>query len=141
MHGRNNQNYQPKKEHPNFEFKEPFFINGKLNLKWVKEEAQRFAKFIADESWEKMNTTALRNFYNEMLRIRDLASHSPDEQFALIRLLIAKVNYKKKQPGNKIPEDFVKFMTNLVNEVNDDSTRFNQACLIMEAIVGYNPKK
>ncbi|MFB3845108.1 MAG: type III-A CRISPR-associated protein Csm2 [Candidatus Cloacimonadaceae bacterium] len=141
-----NQQNNRQEFYSHFDFKEPFFKDNKLNLVWVSSEAERFSKHIAQSHKEDyqekvMTTTALRNFYNEMLRIRDLGVDSKDEQLALIRLLIAKVKYKQKQQGSKIPQDFVEFMNRLVSEVKDDINRFNQACLIMEAIVGYNPKK
>ncbi|HOV16054.1 MAG TPA: type III-A CRISPR-associated protein Csm2 [Candidatus Cloacimonadota bacterium] len=140
-----NQKYEGQKERNQYDFKEPFFKDNKLNLVWVSSEAEKFSNYIADSQSgnrqdKAITPTALRNFYNEMLRIRDLGVESKDEQLALIRLLIAKVKYKQKQQGSKIPQDFVEFMNKLVDEVNDDISRFNQACLIMEAIVGYYPK-
>jgi hypothetical protein len=57
----------------------------------------------------------------------------------LIKLLIAKVNYKKLT--NKAPDIFAKFITELITEVGDDLGKFEKSCLIMEAVVGFNPKK
>ncbi len=139
-----NRTYKPqsqKRDYPDFNFDEPFFTGDGLNLKWVGEKAKEFSIHIAEHSKEKMTTSALRNFYNEMLRILNIPAHSEKEKLALIRLLVAKVNYKKKQLGNKIPREFVDFMSKLVDQIQDNPERFAQACLIMEAVVGYNPKK
>jgi hypothetical protein len=56
----------------------------------------------------------------------------------LIRLLISKAHYKKTTA--KIPPRFVSFIESLIKEVGEDLDRFDKACLVMEAIVGYFPK-
>ena len=59
----------------------------------------------------------------------------------MIKLLKAKVNYKKHQKsGPNIPDDFVKFIEALVDQINEDIEKnFEFASHIMEAIVAYNP--
>jgi len=129
---------QQQRESFNFENK-PFFDNkGELNPEWVKKEAQQLSHQLARQK-NGMTTSSLRNFYNEFIRIRNLPKNNDAEKRILIRMLVAKVNYKKTTA--KVPDDFVKFVSVLVEEINDDLDRFEKACYIMEAIIGYNPKK
>ncbi|HOD18495.1 MAG TPA: type III-A CRISPR-associated protein Csm2 [Candidatus Cloacimonadota bacterium] len=132
----NRKTYQNSKKEENDSDFIPFFPDGKLEQKWIREKAIAFSKKFADRG---MNKTTIRNFYNEMLRIKDIKA-STDEKKALIRLLIAKVNFKNKQKNSHVPNEFVDFITKLVTEIDDDLDRFSLACFIMEAIIGYYPE-
>ena len=115
-----------------------------VKLEWVSDKAEKFAKNLSypnNTAREKgISSSQLRNFYNEFLRIRDLPK-GKEEKFALIKLLYAKIKYKKTSRPNEIKTDFVNFIKELVNQIGTSEKRFNNACLIMEAIVGYFPKK
>jgi len=82
-----------------------------------------------------LSPTGLRNFYNEFLRIKELPEGYEQEKKILIRLLVPKVEYKKN--NKSVPENFAKFINELVNEIGDSIDRFEKACLIMEALVGF----
>lgn len=122
---------------PSFDFQgKPFFTEGKLNLKWVSEYALSLSTELSQNG---LTSTQLRNFYNEFLRIRNMPETANDEKKVHIRMLVAKVEYKKTT--NKLSHVYVRFVTNLIHEVGDDLKRFNDACHVMEALVAYNPKK
>lgn len=74
-----------------------FEENGSIKLEWVSNEAERFAKQLERYS---LSTTQLRKFYNEFLRIRDLPKNS-SEKIVLLKLLVAKVQYKKHNSPKK----------------------------------------
>lgn len=114
----------------------PFFdAKGNLDLEWVGTKAQLLAIEI---DTKELKATALRNFFNEFLRIKNLPAKYNEEKKLLIRMLISKANYKKTTA--RIPQRFVSFIDALINEVGDDLNRFDKACMVMEAIVGYFPK-
>ncbi|MDD3535999.1 MAG: type III-A CRISPR-associated protein Csm2, partial [Candidatus Cloacimonetes bacterium] len=97
-------------------------------------------KQLAEEiNTRDLKSTALRNFYNEFLRIKHLPENNNEEKKILIRLLVSKAHYKKTTAN--LPDRFVSFIEKLINEVNDDLKKFDKACLVMEAIVGYFPKR
>ena len=122
-------------------FRDPFFINGKLNPAWVSVKAQAVSRDITTGKFA-MGATAMRNFYNEFLRIRALPPSKADEKLILVKLLKAKTNYKSKvQAGSSINNLFAKFINNLIDSVGDDLARFDQACYVFEAIIGYADKK
>ena len=135
-------NYQQNRNTPPDSVKKqygPFFKeDGSLILDWVGEKAQKISQEISNAKYG-LTATGLRNFYNEFLRIRNLPASHSEEKKILIKLLIAKVNYKKLT--NKAPDIFAKFITELITEVGDDLGKFEKSCLIMEAVVGFNPKK
>jgi CRISPR type III-A-associated protein Csm2 len=125
---------------PKYEFKELFFLQDKsLNPLWVGEEAKRFSEFLANQRDGAMTTSSLRNFYNEFLRIKNLPVRENEEKIILVKLLAAKANYKKNTA--KIHPDFVNFINKLIDSIGDDLNLFNKSCYIIEALVGYNPKK
>ena len=109
------------------------FISG--NIREVK---KRFGKRNIKE--EGFSSTQLRNFYNEFLRIRDLPLKSENEKLALIKLLKAKVKYKKTTTP-QFRMIFVDFIQKLVEQIGKNLIRFEKSCLVMEAIVGFFPKK
>ena len=115
----------------------PFFDEkGNLEKDWVGCKAKQFAEEI---NTGDLKSTALRNFYNEFLRIKHLPEQNHEEKKILIRLLISKAHYKKNTAN--LPPSFVSFIEKLISEVNDDLKKFDKACLVMEAIVGYFPKR
>jgi len=113
----------------------PFFnSDGSLVLDWVGEKARQTSKQMS-EARPQLTSTGLRNFYNEFLRIKDLPESHKQEKIILIKLLVAKVEYKRT--NNKVPIIFAQFINELVNEIGDSIERFEKACLIMEALVGF----
>jgi CRISPR type III-A-associated protein Csm2 len=132
-----NQNYREKRtEKTQFG---PFFNpDGSLVLDWVGEKARQASEQMAGAT-PQLTSTGLRNFYNEFLRIKDLPDSHKQEKIILIKLLLAKVEYKKTT--KKVPTIFVDFIDQLVKEIGESTERFEKACLIMEALVGFNPKK
>ncbi len=117
----------------------PFFKpDGSLILDWVGRKAEDLSYEIS-EARNNLTSTGLRNFYNEFIRIRSLPEGHAEEKKILIKLLVAKVNYKRI--NGKAPDIFTKFVTELVEEIGEDLGRFEKACLVMEAVVGFNPKK
>ena len=136
-------NYQQNRNTPPDSVKKqygPFFKeDGSLILDWVGEKANITSKDFSDK---KMSSTGLRNFYNELLRIKQLPTEHKQEKLILIKLLVAKANYKEinsKDRRSKIPHEFTIFITKLVKEIGEDIKKFENACLIMEAIVGFFP--
>jgi len=117
----------------------PFFnSDGSLVLDWVGEKAHKNAIEFSRILYKKksmLSPTGLRNFYNEFLRIKELPEGYEQEKKILIRLLVPKVEYKKN--NKSVPENFAKFINELVNEIGDSIDRFEKACLIMEALVGF----
>lgn len=132
-----NQNYREKRtEKTQFG---PFFNpDGSLVLDWVGEKAHKNAIEFSRILYKKksmLSPTGLRNFYNEFLRIKELPEGYEQEKKILIRLLVPKVEYKKN--NNTVPKIFAQFINELVNEIGDSIERFEKACLIMEALVGF----
>ncbi len=109
-----------------------FFTGEHLNVQWVSEYAHQFANNLSNYG---LTTTQLRAFYNEFLRIRDITASS-EEKIILIKLLEAKLTYRKNS-GGKIPDDMLAFMRNLVDQIGDSESKFRKACYMMEAIVGF----
>jgi CRISPR type III-A-associated protein Csm2 len=121
---------------PAFDFTgKPFFQDGKVNLSWVSEYARELSKILSENG---LTSTQLRNFYNEFLRIRNMPETAVEEKKVHIRMLAAKVEYKRTT--NRLTSVYVKFVNELIKEVNDDLNKFADACHIMEALVAYNPK-
>lgn len=115
----------------------PFFdANGNLIIDWVADKAKQFAEEI---NTRELRSTGLRNFYNEFLRIKNMPESNIEEKKIFIKLLISKAHYKKITAS--LPPRFVTFIEKLINEVGDNLNKFDKACLVMEAIVGYFPKK
>ncbi len=127
-------------------FSEPFFRGNNLNPNWVEKNAMNLSREITSgkqgkegkKGKEGMTSTSIRNFYNEFLRIKALPLNRKDEKVILMKLLVAKVNYKLKQPGSNVHELFAKFITKLVKEIDDNIDRFDKSCYILEAIIGYS---
>ncbi|MDD5624844.1 MAG: type III-A CRISPR-associated protein Csm2 [Candidatus Cloacimonetes bacterium] len=132
-----NQNYQDKTTKVD-QFGPFFNPDGSLVLDWVGEKARQTSEQMA-RATPQLTSTGLRNFYNEFLRIKDLPESHKQEKIILIKLLVAKVEYKKTT--KKVPFIFVEFINQLVKEIGESTERFEKACLIMEALVGFNPKK
>ncbi len=127
----------------NFEF---FEEDGSVKLKWVYNSAEKFSndlsKFVKKQRWNDerpLSSNQLRNFYNEFLRIRDLPSDDKSK-LVQIKLLVAKVKYKKTNSPRDMKQIFVDFITELVEQIGDSIEKFNNSCLIMEAVVGFFPK-
>lgn len=114
-----------------------FFSGDKLNIKWVSEYAKDFSQLMADN---RLTGTQLRGFYNEFLRIRDITAPQT-ERVILIKLLAAKMSYRKTAKSSEIPDDMLTFISELVEQIGESETRFKDACYVMEAIVGFFPKK
>lgn len=104
------------------------------------EAKDRFGKTFQKVSEKGLTSSQLRNFYNEFLRIRDLPDSMIQEKMVLIKLLEAKIHYKKNANPQDIRTIFVEFISELVKQVGESNKRFFGACQIMEAIVGFFPK-
>ncbi len=114
-----------------------FFKEGKVNIDWVGKLAKKFSQYVSDN---KLTSNQLRAFYNEFLRIRDITADATEKNI-LIRLLEAKINYRHTGRKGEMPVAMVDFVSNLVGQIGDDPEKFKQACYIMEAVVGFFPKK
>jgi len=131
--------YKPKSPYPEKKDESfgPFFDEkGNLIIDWVGQKAQKFSAEINDREFK---SSALRNFYNEFLRIKNLPPSYNEEKKVLINLLVSKAHYKRTT--GVVPPLFFSFIQCLIKEVGTDLDKFNKACLVMEAIVGYFPKK
>ena len=114
-----------------------FFQGDQIKSEWVSESIKRFATDMQDK---KLSGTQLRAFYNEFLRIRDITADNA-EKAILIKLLAAKVTYRRTARATDIPDEFVTFISDLVDQIGESESRFKQACYVMEALVGFYPKK
>ncbi len=126
--------YKPKFLKPIGNF---FDKNGIVNLDWVGVTIKDFADYLGNTC--EFTSNQMRNFYNEFLRIKGLPV-SNTEKLILIKMLKAKVNYK--QSSVRVPFEFKDFIFALVDEIGSDDLflkRFDNACLIMEALVAFNP--
>ncbi len=145
-----------------------FEKDGSIKLEWVSDRARNFAeildtaifqdynrnlyqvtrnnngKFFGKHKKDKMledalSSNQLRNFYNEFLRIRDLPADNKTK-LVQIKLLEAKVRYKKTNSPKEMKQIFVDFITELIKQIGDSIEKFNNSCLIIEAVVGFFPK-
>ena len=132
------QNYNnPRQEAPSWSDGYQFFQGDAVNIQWVGELAKKFSNHVADN---RLSSSQLRAFYNEFLRIRDITADATEKNI-LIRLLEAKISYRHTARKSDMPVAMVEFISNLVNQIGDDPVKFKQACYIMEAVVGFFPKK
>lgn len=128
------------------ELKNFFDSDHNVELDWVSGKAEQLANSLAYEnkqdkrSEKALSGTQLRNFFNEFQRIKTIPNISEKERFALIKMIVAKIKYKKTAHPKDFKQDFVDFISNLINEVGMEEKRFDGACMIMEAIVGFYPK-
>jgi CRISPR type III-A-associated protein Csm2 len=132
----NQQNRNTQPDRGKVQYGHFFKEDGSLMLDWVGNKAKLVSEDFSDK---QLSSTGLRNFYNEFLRIKQLPNKHIEEKLILIKLLVAKVHYK--EINSKVPHDFTEFITKLVNEIGEDMKKFENSCLIMEAIVGFFPKK
>lgn len=131
-----NQGYQ-KQESFSKPLKDFFTENGVIKIEWIDQTINEFAKHLGNNC--DFRTSQLRNFYNEFLRIKNIPIPS-EEKMIMIKMLKAKVNYK--QSANNVPNEFKIFVSNLVDEIKSDDKfikRFDNACILMEALVAFNP--
>ncbi|HOE90748.1 MAG TPA: type III-A CRISPR-associated protein Csm2 [Candidatus Cloacimonadota bacterium] len=114
-----------------------FTKDGLVNSSWISEKIQEFAEFLSAD--RKFTTTQLRNFYHEYLRIQNMPAKK-EEKIIMVKMIKAKINYK----SDNVPYDFIKFTNNLIDEIQTNELfdkYFDNACLIMEALVAYYPKR
>lgn len=131
-----NQGYQ-KQESFSKPLKDFFTESGVVKIEWIDKIIQEFAIHLGDKC--NFKTSQLRNFYNEFLRIKNLPDLT-DEKIIMVKMLKAKVNYK--QSSQVIPSEFKDFINNLVDEIKTDDSfkkHFENACILMEALVAFNP--
>lgn len=114
-----------------------FFLGDKLNPQWVGDHAKQFSIMMAKNG---LTSSQLRAFYNEFIRIRDITADA-EEKNVLIRLLAAKISYRHTARKKEMPEDMVEFISNLVDQIDNSTEKFKKACHVMEAVVGFFPKK
>ena len=100
---------------------------------WLDEKIQDLSKKI------NMSNSQLRNFFNEFQRIQNIPDAGMDEKIALIKLLKAKAKYKETNT-REFSRDFTLFIEKIVDEIGTDLNKFNQACLVMEALIGFSKK-
>jgi len=132
------QNYNnPRQEAPSWSDGYQFFQGDAVNIQWVGELAKKFSNHVADN---RLSSSQLRAFYNEFLRIRDITADATEKNI-LIRLLEAKISYRHTARKSDMPVAMVDFISSLVNQIGEDPAKFKQACYIMEAVVGFFPKK
>jgi|GEM_PF-823601 len=133
---RDNRDYQSRQQpqHPKFQFDVSFFNqNGTLNTVWLDEKIESLSQAL------NMSNSQLRNFFNEFQRIQNIPDTGTEEKIALIKLLKAKAKYKATNTRDFSPL-FVLFIDKLVAEIGTDLNKFNKACLIMEALIGFSKK-
>jgi len=133
---------QIKEDQMSYEQKNEFFSpDGLIRIEWIDQFAKQFSEELADGyrfHRKDFTRSQLRNFYHEFLRIKS-SPLKKDEKVIMVKMLKAKVKYKK----GIVPEEFIQFITNLVDEIDKDDlfpVRFENACILMEALVAYNPK-
>ena len=134
---RNNDNRQNDRQGFDKPLKNFFTEKGLLKLDWISDTIKELAFYLGNNC--NFTTSQLRNFYHEYLRIKSTPASS-EEKKIMVKMLKAKVNYKVA----KVPKEFIDFTSNLVDEINTDelfSVRFENACILMEALVAYNPKR
>ncbi len=115
-----------------------FFVQNSLNPLWVSDYAEYFS--VEALAQNKMNITQLRAFFNEFLRIKDLAKETDNIWTIQLKLIEAKAVYRANSSSARIPQEFSTFITKLVDDIGNDYKRFTDACLIMEALVAYYKK-
>ncbi|CUS82465.1 CRISPR-associated protein Csm2 [Candidatus Kryptonium thompsonii] len=123
---------------------EKYFLRKTSDDKWViKEEmvttkAEKWAdEFIGrDPRKPELKSAQLRKFYNEVRALADRVEVEGFEKVKpLIKMLKVKVNYQK---GRKlVPEKFVDFITECVDQVNDKEDFLDGFVKHFEAVVGY----
>ncbi len=123
---------------------ERFFLKKTSDGKWViKEEmltsvAESWANEFVGGNPRKplLKSSQLRKFYNE---VRALANRVEAEGFEkikpLIKMLKVKVNYQKGR--ELVPKEFVDFISNCVDNVNDEMDFVDGFVKHFEAVVGY----
>ncbi len=123
---------------------EKYFLRKTSDGKWViKEEmvtniAEDWAnKFVGNNPRKPLlKSSQLRKFYNE---VRALAERVELEGFdkikPLIKMLKVKVNYQKGR--DLVPKEFVDFITECVDRVNDKEDFIDGFVRHFEAVVGY----
>lgn len=123
---------------------EKYFLRKTSDGKWViKEEmvtkvAEDWAnKFVgSDPKKPALKSSQLRKFYNEVRALVDRVEAEGFEKIKpLIKMLKVKVNYQKGR--NLVPADFVKFISNCVDNVNDEKDFIEGFVRHFEAVVGY----
>ena len=132
----NRQNQYSSSPTPRFDWNLPFFNDkGNLNTDWLDKKIQDLAQAM------DMTNSQVRNFYNEFQRIQNIPLEAKDEKLALIKLLKAKAKYKQtNDKQRKFSPLFTEMINNIIDEIGNDIDKYNKACLIMEALVGYSKK-
>ncbi|MDY0152383.1 MAG: type III-A CRISPR-associated protein Csm2 [Candidatus Cloacimonas sp.] len=115
-----------------------FFIDGKLNPLWVSDYAEYYSVMVLAE--KRMTINQLRAFFNEFLRIQDLAEESNPSWIVMAKMMEAKAVYRVNSSSARIPYEFSVFITKLISDVGNDLSKFKAACVIMEALVAYFKK-
>lgn len=123
-------------------------IKEELLVKKAKDWAASFIKPAPPrESWQKnpkLNSAQLRRFYGEVKALEDRVRHKdkPKEEFPkirpLVKMLKSKAAYACPTSGSdrKVPEEFRKYMEEMVDNVADWDD-FKAFALCFEAVVGY----
>lgn len=113
------------------------FISDKLDPHWVSDYAKAYAEYLTAN---KMTINQLRAFYNEFLRVNEIAAKSKEEWIIMAKLIVAKANYRANSSSAKIPGEFTKFVDKLITQVGQSPKKLSEACLVIEALVAYFAK-
>ena len=113
-------------------------------------EAEEIADRILEDPVEgkkPLSSTQLRRYYNEVKALdyrvkgwRTLKSHEQEVKFTeilpLIKLLRAKVEYKRNAKAGRISKSFAQFMADCIHSVNS-LREFEAFVMFFEAVVGF----
>lgn len=114
------------------------------------QEAEEIADKILEEPVEgkkPLSSTQLRRYYNEVkaldYRVKGWRTLKPQEQevkfteiLPLIKLLRAKVEYKRNAKAGRISKSFAQFMADCIHSVNS-LREFEAFVMFFEAVVGF----
>lgn len=125
--------------------------NGMVRKESVVEDAEHFGEMFAGKGQgghtNKVSTSQMRNFYQEVRRIWELVAPpgvADDEKMekrfasnqALLLMVVAKVNYGVGREGKKLPISFRDYLAESVKKV-DSAKHFGAFMKSFEAMVGY----
>lgn len=130
-----------------------WFLNNerkKMNPKLFLDTAEKIAQEILDAKVERdksMSSTQIRRYYSEVkaldYRVKGWRHLPPEEQEAkfaeilpLVKIMRAKVEYKRNAKSGKISQPFAQFMADCIHSVNN-LEEFNAFILYFEAVMGF----
>lgn len=145
--GNRGNNFNQKVE---FDFeKKGYLKDGIIREELITEEAEKIAKlFSPDDFRNKLSTSQLRAFFNEVKAIKNRVKDDGSNYnivFPLILMLKSKAEYKGNSKGNssKIPAVFKDFLIANIDRLSKDKKEgngkvaFDAFVMFFEAVVGY----